>query len=355
VPVLLLGPRGDRVARLQRNDLGAAVLGSALSLDDVEDLATAVLVPVGRGAGLEADKADADRLRVQLGVDQALVGIAGEVALWLAQVALHRLAATYDRHRKDNTDMKIEGSVALVTGGASGLGLATAELLASKGAKVVVVDLPRSAGEEVAGRLGGRFAAADVTSEEDVNRALDLAAELGQLRIAVNCAGIGSGGRVAGKEGPYPLDQFRRVLEVNLVGTFNVLSKAAFRIGAAEPVEGERGVIVNTASIAAFEGQIGQAAYTASKAAIHGLTIQTARDLASLQIRVCTIAPGLMDTPLLAGLRDDILEQLAASVPNPHRLGRPTEYAQLALQIIENAYLNGETIRLDGALRMAPR
>jgi NAD(P)-dependent dehydrogenase (short-subunit alcohol dehydrogenase family) len=251
--------------------------------------------------------------------------------------------------------MKIEGSIALVTGGASGLGLATAEMLSSKGARVVVVDLPRSAGEEVARRLGGRFAAADVTSEDDVNRALDLAAELGQLRIAVNCAGIGSGGRVAGKEGPYPLDQFRRVLEVNLVGTFNVLSKAAFRIGAAEPVEGERGVIVNTASIAAFEGQIGQAAYTASKAAIHGLTIQTARDLASLQIRVCTIAPGLMDTPLLAGLRDDILEQLAASVPNPHRLGRPAEYAQLAAQIIENAYLNGETIRLDGALRMAPR
>ena len=185
--------------------------------------------------------------------------------------------------------MRIEGTVALVTGGASGLGRATAELLASKGAKVVVVDLPRSAGEEVASQLGGRFAPADVTSEEDVNRALDTAAELGQLRIAVNCAGVGSGGRVAGKDGPYPLDQFRRVLEVNLVGTFNVLSKAAFRIGAAEPVEGERGVIVNTASIAAFEGQIGQAAYAASKAAIHGLTIQTARDLASLLI------PGLHD------------------------------------------------------------
>ncbi len=251
--------------------------------------------------------------------------------------------------------MKIDGSVALVTGGASGLGLATAELLAAKGAKVVVVDLPRSAGEEVAGRLRGRFAPADVTSEEDVNRALDVAAELGQLRIAVNCAGIGSGGRVAGKDGPYPLDQFRRVLEVNLVGTFNVLSKAAFRMGAAEPVDGERGVIVNTASIAAFEGQIGQAAYTASKAAIHGLTIQTARDLASLQIRVCTIAPGLMDTPLLAGVRDDILQELATSVPNPHRLGKPAEYAMLAAQIIENPYLNGATIRLDGALRMAPR
>ena len=145
------------------------------------------------------------------------------------------------------------------------------------------------------------------------------------------------------------------MLEVNLVGTFSVLSKSAFRMSSLEPVDGERGVIVNTASIAAFEGQIGQAAYTASKAAIHGLTIQAARDLASLSIRVCTIAPGLMDTPLLAGLRQDILDQLAASVPNPHRLGKPAEYAQLAVSIIENAYLNGETIRLDGALRMAPR
>ena len=209
------------------------------------------------------------------------------------------------------------------------------------------MDLARSDGERVAEELGGRFAPADVTSEEDVNRALDVAAELGALRVAVNCAGIGSAGRVAGKDGPYPLDQFRRVLEVNLIGTFNVLSKAAHRMSAGEPVEGERGVIVNTASIAAFEGQIGQAAYTASKAAIHGLTIQTARDLASLQIRVCTIAPGLMDTPLLAGLRDDIKEQ--------HRLGSPSEYAALAVHIIENPYLNGETIRLDGALRMAPR
>ena len=220
---------------------------------------------------------------------------------------------------------------------------------------MVVVDLPRSEGHAVADRIGGSFAPADVTSEEDVNRALDVAGELGDHRITINCAGIGSGGRVAGKEGPYPLDQFRRVLEVNLIGTFNVLSKSAFRMGSNESVEGERGVIVNTASIAAFEGQIGQAAYTASKAAIHGLTIQTARDLASLQVRVCTIAPGLMDTPLLAGLREDIREQLAASVPNPHRLGQPAEYALLAAHIVENPYLNGETIRLDGALRMPPR
>ena len=251
--------------------------------------------------------------------------------------------------------MRIEGSVALVTGGASGLGRATAEFLAGRGATVVILDLPRPDGDSIAAALGGRFAAADVTSEADVNRALDIAADLGPLRITVNCAGIGSGGRVAGKDGPYPLDQFRRVLEINLVGTFNVLSKAASRIGAGDPLDGERGVIVNTSSIAAFEGQIGQAAYTASKAAIHGLTIQTARDLASLQIRVCTIAPGLMDTPLLGGLREDIREQLAASVPNPHRLGKPEEYAFLAAHIIENQYLNGETIRLDGALRMAPR
>src|ERR1700730_4120254 len=232
---------------------------------------------MGRRTGLEANEADPDRLRLNLGVDRILVGVPRKSALGLAQVAFHLLPTTDQRHRKDNTAMKIDGSVSLVTGGAPGRGLATAELLAAKGAKVVVVDLPRSAGEEVAGRLGGRFAPADVTSEEDVNRALDIAAELGQLRIAVNCAGIGRGGRVAGKDAPYPLDQFRRVLEVNLVGTFNVLSKAAFRIGSAEPVEGERGVIVNTASIAAFEGQIGQAAYTASKAGIHGLTIQTAR------------------------------------------------------------------------------
>jgi NAD(P)-dependent dehydrogenase (short-subunit alcohol dehydrogenase family) len=309
---------------------------------------------VGSRTRLEANEADPDGVPL-VDVQWALVGVAGEAALRLADVYCELPTPADDRHGIDNNGMRIEGTVALVTGGASGLGRATAELLASKGAKVVIVDLPRSDGEAVAALLGGRFAPADVTSEEDVNRALDVAAELGAHRITVNCAGIGSGGRVAGKDGPYPLDQFRRVLEVNLVGTFNVLSKSAFRIGAGDPVDGERGVIVNTASIAAFEGQIGQAAYTASKAAIHGLTIQTARDLASLLIRVCTIAPGLMDTPLLAGLREDIREQLAASVPNPHRLGLPSEYAQLACHIVENQYLNGETIRLDGALRMAPR
>lgn len=251
--------------------------------------------------------------------------------------------------------MRIEGSVAVVTGAASGLGRATAEVLSGAGARILLIDLPQSDGEAVAKAVGGRFVATDVRDEAQVNHALDEAAELGRIRIAVNCAGIGSGGRLLGKEGPLPLEQFRRVIEVNLFGTFNVLSKAAHRMSTASPEDGERGVIVNTASIAAFEGQIGQPAYSASKAAIHGLTIQAARDLASLQIRVCTIAPGLMDTPLLAGLRDDIREQLAASVPNPHRLGKPSEYAALVRHIIENPYLNGETIRLDGALRMAPR
>ena len=353
--MLLVRRRRERVARSKQHRFLTPILCPPLASDDMEDLTAAVGVPMGGRSRLKANEAHPDRLGLDPGVDCALVGVPGETSLRLGQLAGHSRATTDERHCQDNNGMRIEGSVALVTGGASGLGLATAELLAAKGATVVVLDLPRSAGEEVARRLGGRFAPADVTSEEDVNRALDVAAELGQLRITVNCAGIGSGGRVAGKDGPYPLDQFRRVLEVNLVGTFNVLSKSAFRIGAAEPAEGERGVIVNTASIAAFEGQIGQAAYTASKAAIHGLTIQTARDLASLQIRVCTIAPGLMDTPLLAGLREDIREQLAASVPNPHRLGRPAEYALLAAHIIENPYLNGETIRLDGALRMAPR
>jgi NAD(P)-dependent dehydrogenase (short-subunit alcohol dehydrogenase family) len=251
--------------------------------------------------------------------------------------------------------MNIEGCVVLVTGAASGLGKATAEVLAERGAKPVVFDLPASDGEAVATRLGGRFAAGDVTSEDDVNRALDVAAGLGELRVIVSCAGIGSAGRVASKEGAYPLPAFRKVLDINLLGTFNVLSKGAFRMAALEPIDGERGVIVNTASIAAFEGQIGQAAYTASKAAIHGLTIQCARDLASLLIRVCTIAPGTMDTPLLGGLRDDIKESLAAGIPHPRRLGRPREYAMLAAHIVENPYLNGETIRLDGALRMGPR
>jgi NAD(P)-dependent dehydrogenase (short-subunit alcohol dehydrogenase family) len=304
---------------------------------------------------LEANEAHPDRLRFDPGVDGALIGVAGEASLRLGKVAGHRIAATEEGHRQDNNGMRIEGSVALVTGGASGLGLATAELLTAKGARVVVLDLPRSSGEEVAKRLGGRFAAADVTSEEDVNRALDIAAELGQLRITVNCAGIGSGGRVAGKDGPYPLDQFRRVLEVNLVGTFNVLSKAAFRIGAAEPVEGERGVIINTASIAAYEGQIGQAAYSASKGGVIAMTLPMAREFARIGVRVMTIAPGVFHTPMVDGMPEAVYQSLCAQVPYPSRLGKPEEYADTVAFILQNRYLNGETIRIDGAIRLAPK
>ncbi len=239
-----------------------------------------------------------------------------------------------------------------MTGGASGLGLATAKALAASGARVVIVDLARSDGEAEAAALGGRFVPADVTSEADVTRAVEAAQD---LRIVVNCAGIGSSHRVVGRDGPFPLDMFTRVIEVNLIGTFNTLRLGAARMAEAEPVDGERGVIINTASVAAFEGQVGQAAYSASKAGIVGLTIVTARDLATLMIRVCTIAPGTFDTPLLGALSEEFRQSLAAAVPHPRRLGRPDEYAALALHIVENQMLNGETIRLDGAIRMPPR
>jgi len=250
--------------------------------------------------------------------------------------------------------VEIGGTSALVTGGASGLGRATAELLLERGARVVLFDLPTSAGEKVARELGSAasFVAGDVTSEEDARTAVAAAVD---LRIAVNCAGIGAGARIVGRDGPFPLDRFRRVIEVNLVGTFNVLRLAAARMAELEPVDGERGVIVNTASIAAFEGQVGQAAYAASKAGIVGLTICAARDLASALVRVCTIAPGTFDTPLLGRLDQRLRQALSDAVPNPRRLGRPHEYAQLAAHIVENQVLNGETIRLDGGLRMAPR
>lgn len=250
--------------------------------------------------------------------------------------------------------MNIEGCSALVSGGASGLGRATAEMLAARGAHVVIFDLPRSPGEQVAAELGkaASFTPGDVTSEEDARRAV---AAAGELRILINCAGIGTPARIAGRQGPFPLDVFRRVVEVNLVGTFNLLRLAAARIAELEPVDGERGVIVNTASIAAFEGQIGQAAYAASKAGIVGLTICAARDLATQQVRVCTIAPGTFATPLLGTLDERQQESLAAAIPHPRRMGQPREYAQLACHIIENQMLNGETIRLDGALRMTPR
>jgi NAD(P)-dependent dehydrogenase (short-subunit alcohol dehydrogenase family) len=250
-----------------------------------------------------------------------------------------------------------DNDVALVTGGASGLGLATAEALVADGAKVVIVDLPSSDGKAVADRLGDGvvFAPADVTSEEAVTAALDAAAALGQLRVVVNCAGIGNAHRTIGKHGVFPLDLFRRIVEINLIGTFNVVRLAAERIVTAEPVDGERGVIVNTASAAAFDGQIGQAGYSASKAGVAGMTLPIARDLASLLIRVVTIAPGLFETPMLASLPEDARKSLGAQVPHPSRLGKPSEYAQLALSIVHNPMLNGETIRLDGAIRMAPK
>jgi NAD(P)-dependent dehydrogenase (short-subunit alcohol dehydrogenase family) len=254
--------------------------------------------------------------------------------------------------------MRISGNIALVTGGASGLGLATVRRLHGAGASVVILDLPRSNGTAVAKELGERaeFAPGDVTSPDDVEAALDAAAALaGVPRIVVNCAGIGNAIRTTSKDGPFPLDAFTRVIQVNLIGTFNVIRLAAQRMTQADEEDGERGVIVNTASVAAFDGQIGQAAYSASKGGIVGMTLPIARDLARMKIRVVTIAPGLFDTPLLAGLPEEARKSLGDQVPHPARLGQPTEYAALAAHIVENPMLNGETIRLDGAIRMAPR
>ncbi|TAM86724.1 MAG: SDR family NAD(P)-dependent oxidoreductase [Jatrophihabitans sp.] len=254
--------------------------------------------------------------------------------------------------------MDIAGSVAVITGGASGLGFATAGRLAAEGARVVLVDLPSSRGAQAAEQIGAaaRFAPANVTSEADVAAALDIAARLGPLRVAVNCAGIGTPGRViSGKGAVMPLQQFAAVVTVNLIGTFNVIRLAAERIAATEPVAGERGVIVNTASVAAFEGQVGQAAYSASKGGVVGMTLPIARDLADRLIRVMTIAPGLFKTPMLAGLPEDAQASLGAQVPHPSRLGDPGEYAALVAHIVANPMLNGEVIRLDGAIRMAPR
>ena len=253
--------------------------------------------------------------------------------------------------------MRILGISALVTGGASGLGLGTARNLTQRGAQVVLLDLPGSAGEQAAAELGATFVASDINDSEGVEAALDAAERNGPLRAVVHCAGRGGDRhRILDKDGtPGPLDAFAEVVRVNLTGTYNVLRLAAARMSGNEPVQEERGAIVLTASVAAFEGQIGQTSYAASKSAVRGITIVAARDLASWQIRVNTIAPGIMDTPMLARLRDDIRTGLAASVPYPKRLGTPADYAQLAASIIENPYLNGEVIRLDGAIRMAPR
>ncbi|MBC7308825.1 MAG: SDR family NAD(P)-dependent oxidoreductase [Actinomycetales bacterium] len=248
-------------------------------------------------------------------------------------------------------------TVALVTGGASGLGGATAERLTAEGAAVVIVDLPGAPGEEAAARLGDRvvFSPADVRDGEQVQAAVDTALGLGELRIAVNCAGVATPGRVVGRKGPLDLDAFRSVVDINLVGTFNVLRLAAAAMLENEPVDGDRGVIINTASIAAFDGQIGQAAYASSKAGVVGLTLTAARDLADKLIRVVTIAPGTFETPMLAGLPEEARKVLEEQVPHPARLGQPREYASLARHIIDNGMLNGEVIRLDGALRMPPR
>jgi NAD(P)-dependent dehydrogenase (short-subunit alcohol dehydrogenase family) len=255
--------------------------------------------------------------------------------------------------------MKIAGSTIVVTGGASGLGRATAERLHASGGQVVVLDLGRSAGAEVAAVLGGRalFTPCDVASAEEVQGALDAAvARFGSVHALVNCAGVAIAEKTLSKRGPADLAAFTFVIQVNLIGTYNCIRLAAAHIAKNAPSEdGERGVIVNTASVAAFDGQIGQAAYSASKGGIVGLTLPVARDLAELGIRVCTIAPGLFDTPLMAMLPEPARVSLAKQVPFPPRLGRPAEYAALACHIIENVMLNGETIRLDGAMRMAPR
>ncbi|MFF1360121.1 SDR family NAD(P)-dependent oxidoreductase [Streptomyces sp. NPDC058297] len=262
--------------------------------------------------------------------------------------------------------MQINGVSAVVTGGASGLGLATAKRLVEQGAHVVLLDLPTSNGEQVAKELGERvpggsaaschFVAGDVRSADDAARAVATAAAQAPLRITVNCAGLGKGGRTVKRDGtPYALEDFEFVVGVNLIGTFNVLRLAAAEMARTEEVEGERGVIINTASAAAFEGQIGQCAYSASKGGIVGMTLPIARDLAAAKIRVMTIAPGLFSTPLLNKKPQEFLDALGAQVPHPSRLGNPDEYAHLATSIIENPMLNGETIRLDGAIRMAPK
>ncbi|MFF3180022.1 3-hydroxyacyl-CoA dehydrogenase [Rhodococcus pyridinivorans] len=253
--------------------------------------------------------------------------------------------------------MIVNDSVAVVTGGASGLGLATVKALLNDGAQVVIIDLPSSNGETIAKELGDRvrFVAADVTDEPAVTEALDVAESLGPVRVAVNCAGIGNAIKTVSKKGAFPLDAFKKVVDVNLFGTFNVIRLAAERIAKTEPIDGERGVIINTASVAAFDGQIGQAAYSASKGGVVGMTLPIARDLASLLIRVVTIAPGLFKTPLLGSLPEEAQASLGAQVPHPARLGDPSEYGALAAHIVSNPMLNGEVIRLDGAIRMAPR
>lgn len=258
--------------------------------------------------------------------------------------------------------MQLQDSVALVTGGLSGLGRATARKLASQAKHVLVLDLPRDDGDEIAAQIGAnvRFVPADVTDAQQVATAIERAKELGTLRVLVNCAGVATPGKVLGREGVLPLERFSKVLEINVNGTFNVIRLAAEAMAHSEAEvdehgTSERGVIINTASVAAFDGQIGQPAYAASKGAVAAMTLPLARELASHQIRVMTIAPGIFHTPMMAGLPQAAQDSLGAQVPHPSRLGRPEEYAALVEHIVANPMLNGETIRLDGAIRMAPR
>ncbi len=253
--------------------------------------------------------------------------------------------------------MQVRNSVFLVTGGASGLGAATAQMAAANGGKVVIADLQAEAGEKLAKELGGKFVKCDVTSEADGKAAVEAAVQgYGGLHVLVNCAGIGVAERTIGKEAPHDLARFAKVIAINLIGTFNMIRLAADAMAKVGPnAAGERGVIVNTASVAAFDGQIGQAAYAASKGGVVGMTLPIARDLSRNGIRVVTIAPGLFLTPMLLGLPKEAQDSLGKQVPFPSRLGKPDEYASLARQIVENEMLNGETIRLDGAIRMAPK
>lgn len=253
--------------------------------------------------------------------------------------------------------MELNNVAAIVTGGASGLGGATAELLAAQGAKVAIFDLNEEAGQAHAAKIGGKFFKVNVTDDASVAEAIAGAeAAHGVARVLVNCAGIVIGAKTVGREAaPHPLESFRKVIEINLIGTFNVIAKFAARLSTAERVGEERGVIINTASVAAFDGQVGQAAYSASKGGVVGLTLPVARDLAPLGIRVMTIAPGIFWTPMMSGLPQAAQESLGQQVPFPSRLGKPEEFALLVQSIVANPMLNGETIRLDGAIRMAPR
>ncbi|WP_269509524.1 SDR family NAD(P)-dependent oxidoreductase [Burkholderia sp. IMCC1007] len=252
--------------------------------------------------------------------------------------------------------MEIRGNVFLITGGASGLGAGTARMLAQAGGKVVLADLNEAAGTALANELGGVFVRCDVSGEADAQAAVDAATHAGTLRGLVNCAGIAPAAKTVGKDGAHPLDVFAKTISVNLVGTFNMIRLAAAAMAATAPNDaGERGVIVSTASVAAYDGQIGQAAYAGSKAGVAGMTLPIARDLSRHGIRVMTIAPGLFETPMLLGMPKDVQDALGAMVPFPPRLGKPDEYAMLVRQIVENPMLNGEVIRLDGAIRMQPK